>query len=220
MQVAAAGDRTVSLVEQALVSIRQRILSGEYPPGSRLRLHVLAQETGASLIPVREALRVLEAERLIETIPNRGARVVPLSVEDMNDLYSVRITLESEAVRMATPIDGATHKELLDILDGIAVAVSKGDTDEVIRLNREFHYGIYRKSQSTWFLYLIDLLWNHTERYQRLSLESRHDAADGEHREILEALADGRAEHAAKAMRNHLATTAKLVADSFSARFE
>lgn len=214
MPAGAAEDGT-SLVDQALVAIRRRILSGEYPPGSRLRLHVLAQETGASLTPIREALRILESERLIETIPNRGARVVPLSVEDMADLYSVRITLESEAVRMASRIDPTTHEELLGILSKMRVAVGKNDTDEVIRLHREFHYGIYRGSNSTWLQYLIQMLWNHSERYQRLSLVSRHDAADSEHLEILAALADGRAEDATKAIRDHLSTTARIVAMSF-----
>ncbi|HKY46618.1 MAG TPA: GntR family transcriptional regulator [Acidimicrobiia bacterium] len=210
-----AGEKQLSLVEHALTSMRERILSGEYPPGSRLRLHVLAQETGASLIPVREALRVLETERLIETIPNRGARVVPLSITDMNDLYAVRILLEAEAVRAAVPIDGKTEKELLRILSKMKVAVKENETKEIIRLNQEFHFGIYRRSNSQWLLYLIDLLWNHTERYQRLSLSFRHDAADREHRAILKALAAGQSEEAAIAMRDHLRTTATLVAEYF-----
>ena len=205
-----------SLVERALDSTRRRILSGEYPPGSRLPLNVLARETGVSLIPVREALRVLETERLIESIRNRGARVAPLSIDEMNDLYAVRIVLETEAVRMAAPLDPAAHKQLLNVLSKMATAVKRKDADGVIRLNKEFHFGIYRGSNSPWLIYLIELLWNHSERYQRLSLKFRHDAADKEHREILEALANGELEVAAKALEVHLATTAKIVVESFS----
>ncbi len=210
-----AGEKQLSLVKHAVTSMRERILSGEYPPGSRLRLHTLAQETGASFIPVREALRVLETERLVETIPNRGARVVPLSMKEMNDLYAVRIILEAEAVRTASPIDAKTGKELLRILSRMRVAVKGNDTNEIIRLNQEFHFSIYRRSDSEWLLYLIDLLWNHTERYQRLSLSFRHDAADREHRAILKALVAGKSDEAATAMSNHLATTATLVAEYF-----
>jgi DNA-binding GntR family transcriptional regulator len=213
----AKGDGQSSSVEHALAFMRRRILSGEYPPGSRLPLNVLARETGVSLIPVREALRVLETERLIETTRNRGARVVPLSVDDMNDLYAVRTVLETEAVKNAAAIDTAVEEqELLDILSQMRFAVSKNDTDEVIRLHKQYHFAIYRRSNSPWLLYLIDLLWNHSERYQRLSLGLRHDAADEEHRQILDAVVAGRSDLAAEALKHHLATTAKIVVDFFS----
>ena len=74
---------------------------------------MLTNETGSSLIPVREALRILETERLVESIPNRGARVVGLSIDDLNDLYAVRSVLEGEAVRTSKPLDAVGHRELL-----------------------------------------------------------------------------------------------------------
>src|SRR5918994_6286654 len=96
------GDLTSS-VELVYQRTRRAILTGDYPPGSPLRLQELAARSGVSMIPVREALRLLEAEGFVESIPNRGARVAPLSLEDMLDVYRTRIVLEVEALRQAMP---------------------------------------------------------------------------------------------------------------------
>ena len=74
---------------------------------------------------------------------------------------------------------------------------------------------LYGRTESRWLLTLIDLLWKHTERYQRLSLPFRHDAADDEHRTVMDHLAAGDPDGAAEALRNHLETTARLVADAY-----
>lgn len=206
-----------SLVERVLSMTRERILSGVYPPGSRLRLQMLAKESGASLIPVREALRVLETERLVESIPNRGARVAPLSLDDMQDLYSVRILLETEAVRHARPLDREEEAELTALLDDLKQASASDHIARVLELHRRYHFALYGRTESSWQPYLIDLLWKHTERYQRLSLAFRHDAADPEHRAVLEALAQGDNDMAASALRAHLETTAKLVIEAYQA---
>lgn len=204
-----------SLVAGALSTIRKGILSGEYPPGSWLRLNKLTGETGTSLIPVREALRILETERLVESLPNRGARVVPISKADMDDLYTVRTLLEVEAVCRSAQLEQVERQRLDEILARVRRAVSKGDRDEVIRLNRDFHFALYRRCGSPWLLYLIEMLWNHNERYQRLSLNFRHDAADAEHSAIVEALADGDAVTAAEALRVHLRATPAGIAEIF-----
>jgi len=215
--MAVASDQTepVSLVDRVLTFVRDRILSGEYEPGARLRLQPLAKESGASLIPVREALRILEAERLVETTPNRGARVTGISRADMEDLYRVRILLETQAVRASPPVSDEEFKHLSNVLDQLKAASDDHDDTRFIRLHRQYHFGIYGRIDSQWLPTLIDLLWKHTERYQRLSLPFRHDAADEEHREVLHALADGDNDRAAEALRLHLETTAKLVGDAY-----
>ncbi len=205
----------VSLVDQVLGYVRDRILSGEYEPGARLRLQPLAEESGASLIPVREALRILEAERLVETIPNRGARVAPISRDDIDDLYRTRILLETHAVRESPPMPDEEKAEYLEILDQIQEASKADDEDRVLKLHRQYHFGLYNRTSSTWLPTLIDLLWKHTERYQRLSLPFRHDAADDEHRGVLLALLEGDSDKAAEALHTHLKTTARLVGDAY-----
>ncbi len=210
----------VSLVDRVLDFVRDRILSGEYEPGARLRLQPLAEESGASLIPVREALRILEAERLVETIPNRGARVAGISREDMEDLYNVRILLETEAIRESPPMTEQEVAEFANILDQLKKAANRGEDVQVLKLHRQYHFGLYGRHPSRWLSTLIDLLWKHTERYQRLSLQFRHDAADHEHREVLEGLASGDTEAAAEALRAHLETTARLVGDAYQSPSE
>ena len=83
-----------SRVDRVQAAIRERILAGVYPPGSRLILSRLAAEHGVSFIPIREALQRLEAERLVKTEQNRGARVAEISIADMRDIYETRVVLE------------------------------------------------------------------------------------------------------------------------------
>lgn len=205
----------VSMVDRVLRHTRDRILSGEYPPGTRLRLHMLAEHSGASLVPVREALRILETERLVDMIPNRGARVAGLSLDDMNDLYRVRVLLEPETLRESPPLTAEEEQRLSELLGQLREAVKADNIPLVMKLHRRYHFGLYERTRSKWLLHLIDLLWKHTERYQRLSLAFRHDGADSEHREVLKALAAGDRERAAEALRSHLETTARLVGNAY-----
>jgi DNA-binding GntR family transcriptional regulator len=209
-------DQTPSLVDRVLVSTRHRILTGEYPPGMRLRLNHLAEESGVSLIPVREALRVLEAERLVRTVPNKGASVAELSMEDLNDLYSVRIQLESEALASSKPLTDVEVEALETVLAEMAVADAAGDTARTMRLHRSFHFQLYERSESSWLPFLIDILWKHAERYQWLSLHVRRDVAGDEHRAIVRALHRGEMTEAAEAMRSHLDMTRSLIENAYS----
>ena len=204
-------EQVESLVEKALNSTRQRILTGEYPPGSRLRLNQLADETGVSLIPIREALRILEAERLIRNVPNKGATVTELSIQDMNDLYSVRMLLESEAVRSSEPLTAEMSEFLESLLVDLEAADEAGDIPTTMRLHRDFHFGLYERAESSWLPFVIDILWKHAERYQWLSLQYRPDVASDEHRAILRALERGHMDLAAEAVRTHLDTTRGLL---------
>ena len=90
-----------STVEQVLDFVREGIISGRYPPRSKLLPKQIAEHCGTSFIPVREALRVLESEGFVAFVHNRGAWVTPLSLNDLKDLYEIRLELESEAVRRA-----------------------------------------------------------------------------------------------------------------------
>lgn len=204
-----------SLVDRVVAITRERILSGEYEPGSRLRLQQLAREAGVSLIPVREALRTLEAERLVTTVPNKGARVTALSVDDMRDLYATRILVETAALRTAEPLSRDDAQRLRGILGKMQEAHDADDRDTMLALHREFHFGLYAQTSSPWVSYLIDILWKHTERYQRLSIPFRHDGAHAEHRRVLRALEQGDSEGAAEAMRVHLESTARLVEQGY-----
>lgn len=200
-----------SSVRQVLAFAREKIINGEYAPETKLLPKILAEECGTSLIPVREAMRVLEADGLITFIHNRGAWVSPISINDLNDLYSVRIPLEMDAVESAVDLTSDDIQKLRTILNNANLAMVNGDKAAVIRLNKDFHFAIYFHSKSPWRLRLIETLWSHAERYQRLSLNFRKDPADKEHNDIVDALAKNDNRAAAKAMGFHLQTTVDLL---------
>ena len=137
--------------ELAYEQVRAAIVENRYPPGQRLVEQRIAEELGLSRTPVREALRMLEAEGLVVSERNRGAMVRPLSATEVVDLYGLRIRLESYAVEVAT--ERATETELGEL---VAAADAFGevrrtvdvDTVEGVRLiheaNRRFHDGDHR----------------------------------------------------------------------------
>lgn len=204
-----------SSVAKVLEYARDRIISGEFAPGTKLLPKILAENCGTSLIPVREAFRALESEGLVTFIHNRGVWVSPLSFEDLNDLYSVRLLIESDTVKMAEPLTRVEIEHLETYLEEARCASKNGQEDKIISLNRSFHFLIYEKAKSPWRMNLIENLWSHTERYQRLSVHLRDDAADDEHRAIIDCLASGDHNGASKAMTVHLETTANLLASTY-----
>jgi len=206
-------DRTIedSTVEQVLHYVREGIMDGEFPPRSKLLPKAIAETCGTSFIPVREALRTLESESFVHFVHNRGAWVTPLSVADLEDLYSIRMELECQAVRQA---DRFT-KEEIERLDHILVQSVAGNKRrqkaKLISLNRELHFSIYRKANSPRRIKMIEGLWMHSARYQRMSLDFRHDASDAEHSDIIAGLRHGDHEAAAEALRVHLQSTVDLI---------
>jgi DNA-binding GntR family transcriptional regulator len=195
--------------------LREGIISGEYRHNTKLLPKAIAEGCGTSFIPVREALRILESEGFVVFRHNRGAWVTALSISDLEDLYELRIELESQAVRRARPFDERDIDLLRDVVDRIGIANQRNDAHKVVALNRDFHFLIYRRSNSPRRLKMIEQLWSHAERYQRMSVRFRHDAADEEHREIIEFLAAGDHNAAADAMGDHLVSTVNLLRSAF-----
>lgn len=205
-----------SSVDYVLEHIRQGIIDGEYGHDTKLLPRAIAERCGTSFIPVREAMRILESEGFVFFRHNRGAWVTPLSLPDLEELYELRIELESQAVRRARPCGERDLALLRDKVDRIRIANQRNETRKVVSLNRDLHFLIYRRCDSPRRLKMIEQLWLHAERYQRLSVEFRHDAADEEHREIIDLLAVGDHNAAADAMRDHLTTTVNLLRSEFT----
>jgi DNA-binding GntR family transcriptional regulator len=195
-----------SRVEAVYRDLRDAIIAGDYAPGSHLRLQALAETHGVSLIPVREAIRKLETERLVETFPNRGARVAEISAEDVADSYRARVLLETGAVRLASPnLDESDLARARQIMDEMVEAFAAGDAATGYSLHRDLHFFLYERSGSQWLVYVIEILWAHTERYRRTATPEAHG---GEHARMLDALAEGRIEAAVEALRIDLEDTA------------
>jgi len=205
-------DRT--LVDVAVRDLRESILSGELSPGTPLILTEVAGNLAMSVMPVREAIRRLEVEGLVDQVPHRGARVSPVSMPDLEDLYSVRIALEGLATRRAAlRFTEDDYERLSGVLDEYLAAYGRGDEARGREMHAAFHLGLYELSGSRWLLRTIGPLWEAAERYQRLSsglrgsLEERHK----EHRRILEHCRNRDAEAAGAALEEHLRRTMNIV---------
>lgn len=160
-----------SRVEHVYNELRANIVLGRHRPGSSLRLSELVTEYGVSLIPIREALRRLEVERLVENRPNRGARVASASVADVDDAYDTRFILESEALRRAWPnLDAPAVTNARSTLEKMFDAFAQGHLLEGAELHRSHHFELWKRSDSAWLDHLIQILWSHTERYRNLAL--------------------------------------------------
>ncbi len=155
-EVRTIGADHVALREQVLAELRRRIVDGDYAQGERLTETRLADDFGVSRNPVREALRVVEAEGFVQILPRRGAVVATLDETAVRDLFAVREQLETLAAGLAaeraTPKDVARLRRLLD--DASAATDGK-DFDRVAELNSAFHRAVIEVSGNRWLL--VDL---------------------------------------------------------------
>jgi DNA-binding GntR family transcriptional regulator len=154
-----------TLAEAVAQRVRAWIFSGELKPGSRIRLAETAQRLGVSVMPIRDALRVLEAEQLVTLAPQRGARVSELSVGDIEELYAVRSGLEGLAARLAvTMSDEATDDELQRLFEAMAEAHREGSVEGFMEADRRFHRTLYAIPERDRLLKRITDLWNNSAR--------------------------------------------------------
>lgn len=136
----ASDEVTTTLVDLVVKTIREAILSGAYFPQERLKISALSKRFNFSAMPVREALRTLEGEGLVEITPNRGATVRRLDRRFIEDLFELNTELRIFAIRRGMRYMTTEKLEMLSgIADAFAQAVSQGDLDASIRLNRQFH---------------------------------------------------------------------------------
>jgi len=198
--------------------MRAAILNGHYKPGEWLRQERLAHDFGVSQMPVREALKELAAEGLIEHVPYRGARVIVFSIHDILDLYSHRAFLESRAASIAAEV---ITSEEVSVLESLQVAMEENSAPEVVfkyrELNRKFHQSIYQASRREYLIRTLHQMWatfptmliaNFAETAVQPLPE--RDAVDvAEHREIIAALKTHDAAAAEQAMKKHILITAE-----------
>ena len=196
-----------TVTHQATEALRERILRGVYGDDSPLRQDALATELGVSRIPIREALRQLEAEGLVVFNPHRGAVVSSLSVAEIEELFELRAQIESDLVRRAA---GRTaHEDIArarEILKSYEAAFRSGEVAEWGKLNWEFHSTLYAPAQRPFTMAIIQRLHQQSDRYLRMQLVLTHgeSTAIEEHRAILHAVADRDAKRASSLMRDHI----------------
>ena len=180
----------VTVVSATLEALRNKILRGELPDGTQLRQDVLAEEYGVSRIPVREALRQLEAEGLVTFYPHRGAVVAGLSPEEIAELFEMRALLEPDLLRRAMP---RLTPEDLDkarrILNEYEASLRGGQMAGWGELNWLFHSTLYAPASRPQSMSVIQQLNRRSSRYIQMQLLFTHGErrAETEHRRILAA---------------------------------
>jgi DNA-binding GntR family transcriptional regulator len=200
-------------VKKALVdNLRDEIIQGDLIPGQHLRLEEIASRFDVSTMPVREALRDLEAEGLVTIFPHKGAVVTQLSADDLQDIYDIRGTLEALGTRLAVPhMTEATFAELTTIIEQM-----DSHLDEVVslvKLNNNFHVTLYAPSGRVHLRDLVITLRHRTQHYLRAYIAQleRMPQAQVEHRAILEACKAGDADLAASLMYDHVVTVGNAI---------
>lgn len=204
----------ISAVERVYRHTRKAILMGDYPPGFSLRMSDLGRINGVSAIPVREAMRRLEAERLVESVANKGVRVAQLSSADLADAYQLRTILEVEAVRLAVDRLTAADRERAEALrDTMADQFAAGDSAGAYAAHRAMHFVIYERADSPWLTQIVSTLWDHTERYRRLGMQwlQQPESLASQHDGVLEALFSGDADAAVAAVREHFEASMLMI---------
>ncbi len=145
--------------------LRDAILAGEYRPGTRIRQEDVAERHGASRVPAREALRLLEAEGLVTVVANTGAWVASLNLRECEEIYQVRERLEPLLLRYNVPLLEETG---IDRLEQLATEMENSSGIEAfLRLDREFHLSCYTAADTTMIGDTVLRLWNRTQPYRR-----------------------------------------------------
>lgn len=196
-----------------LTELRRAIVRGAFRDGQPLRQDELAERFGTSTIPVREALRELSGEGLVQSLPNRGFVVSELNAAEMRELCAIRVVLETYVIRMAIPNltsrDFSAAKRILDESDR--------DTDHLntwAERNWEFHSVLYRAADRPILMGFIERANQQVERYLRAHVALLDYRVDGqsEHRALLAACRRRDVELATRLLTEHIASVEALLA--------
>lgn len=203
----ALSPETLTLVDHAYQAMRQRILDNVWPPGFQALEQELALQLGVSRTPVREAVIRLQNEGLVEIIPRRGVRVLPVSSQDMEEIYAILTALEclaAETVARRKPTDQEL-RPLRDATDRMEKALARNDLDGWARADEAFHYALVNLAHNRHLLSAVMRYWDRVHRARMFTLRLRPAPVHStrEHRALVQRLAEGDAAGAARVNREH-----------------
>jgi DNA-binding GntR family transcriptional regulator len=206
----AATHRTKS--ELALELLRERIRSGKLQPGQRLLIKELEEQLQMSPTPIREALRLLQADRLVEIRPHHGFVVAAVSDTDTEEIIRLRATLEPLAVELAARrMAPETLAAVEDLHARIRAAVTAGRASRLSKLNAEWHWLIYDECESALLLGFIRTLWDSFQWRTLWAVPGRPDDSVEQHEMILNALRASKPKAAGGAMRAHVLSASETL---------
>jgi DNA-binding GntR family transcriptional regulator len=196
-----------SLTDRVYKSIKNNIVEGNYKPGEFLVETKLAEELQVSRTPIREALKQLELESLVVSIPNRGAQVLGISEQDIDDIYTIRHLLEGlSAYWAAERINAEQLEKLNETVTLMQMYTAKRDADNLARLDTEFHDIIYSASNSRTLKNILASLHQNARKALRysLALPERMDKSCEEHYAIYKAIEARDAQQAKALIESHI----------------
>ncbi len=199
-----------SLSAKVFHKLRKKILAGEYVSGEEIKEKQIGEEFGVSRTPVREALRQLELEGLVNMIPNRGAFVIGVTVKDIRDIYEIRSRLEGLCARWAAEF--ITEEQLAELEENIYLCEfhgNKGNFEQVLELDNRFHETLYEASASKELIHVLKDYHQYVSRARRVTLKDpdRVKASTEEHKLIVQALRGHDADLAEKYAHAHIQST-------------
>ena len=204
-------DDRYSLSTKVFHTIREDILSGKYRYNEELKEKTIGDELGVSRTPVREALRQLELEGLVTIIPNKGAYVVGISKEDIQDIYEIRSRLEGLCAKWAC--SHITKEQLDELEENIYLsefhAGKEGHAEQIFELDNKFHETLYQASGSKVLAGVLTDFHNYVQRVRKMTLKSkeRSEKSNDEHRMIAQAIHDHDPEKAQMLANQHIMRT-------------
>ncbi len=205
----ATGTRDGIASQRIANSLRDAILSGVYSPGSRLRQEDIAEQFDASRLPVREALRSLQADGLVTIVANTGAWISRLSLAECREMYQIRERVEPLLLKysqpMLTPADLAHLESLVHQMENAA------DVETFLRLDREFHMLTYSGADTLILGPTVERLWNSTQHYRRAFTKLQNPRGNSvihhEHNLLVAALQRTDIEEAERVLFGHIRRT-------------
>lgn len=197
-----------SLRGRVFNQIREAILEGEYKPGDVLRESTIAQKMNVSRTPVREAIRQLELEGLVHSIPNKETIVSGITNEDVHDILMIRTRLEGLAARYAA--ERITDKEIKEMEEVLALTefyVSREDINELKGLDHKFHEIMYKATDSKILNHVLSDFHDYIQNARKTSIATpgRAKRLLQEHHDIYEAIKQRDADQAEKLLNQHIA---------------
>ncbi|MBO6048128.1 MAG: GntR family transcriptional regulator [Erysipelotrichaceae bacterium] len=209
-----------SLSTQIFELLRDRILNGDYEDGQKLNELALAKELKISRTPIREALKQLELQELVESIPNKGVYVKGFSARDIDDMFEMRISLEGLAIELAIDrMDDEHLNKIKDVYDLMEFYSMKLDYEKLRELNIMFHEVIYEATQSPYFMQILKDIHYYVSMTSRHAIrqKDRVETSLSEHKVILDKIIAADKEGAREVIESHIRKTQQFVRDYFLA---
>ena len=198
--------------DYAYRQVRDRILSGQLQPGAVIQQRELASQIGISTTPLREALRRLKSEGLVELDAHRDARIAPLRAEEGRDLLELRMSLDPLAAGLAAQRRTNADIQAIRAAHSGLEPLPTHPAIEQLVAHRNYHAAIYRASHNDLLIDALEGLWDKADRYRRLALQTERgqearDQKAKEHQMLVDFIAAGDSDQAANVMRAHISTS-------------